>query len=69
MEIVDVRGLSCPIPVIRTKKIIDKGFTEIKVLGDNAVSCENVSRLARNCGYNIEFTVEDKNAWEIILTK
>lgn len=69
MEIVDVRGLSCPLPVIRTKKVIDKGAAEIKVLGNTAVSRENVSRLAHTCGYNIKNTVDDKNDWEMILNK
>lgn len=69
METVDVRGLSCPIPVIRTKKVIDKGAGEILVLGSSAVSRENVSRLAQTCGYEIDFKVDDKNAWEMILSK
>lgn len=69
MEIVDVRGLSCPLPVIRTKKAIDKGAAEIKVLGNTAVSRENVSRLAHTCGYDIKSTADDKNDWEMILNK
>jgi TusA-related sulfurtransferase len=31
METVDVRGLSCPMPVIRTKQAIDKGARELLV--------------------------------------
>lgn len=69
METVDVRGLSCPIPVIRTKIAIDKGAGEILVLGNSAVSRENVSRLAQTCGYTINFKSDDKNAWEMVLSK
>jgi tRNA 2-thiouridine synthesizing protein A len=51
---VDVRGLSCPIPVVRTRKAMDENPTEpVNVLVDSAVSKENVSRLAKAKGYSI----------------
>lgn len=54
---VDVRGLSCPIPVVKTKKAIDEHPGEpISVLIETDVSKENVSRLANSRGYSI--TVE-----------
>ena len=52
---VDVRGFSCPIPVVKTKKIIDANPKEmITVLLDSVVSKENVSRLAKSEGYSVE---------------
>lgn len=49
---VDVRGFSCPIPVVRTKEAIDKNPGEpLVVLVDTGVAKENVSRLARSRGY------------------
>ncbi|MBL7119528.1 MAG: sulfurtransferase TusA family protein [Dehalococcoidia bacterium] len=55
---VDVRGFSCPIPVVRTKKVIDENPKEqITVLVESAVSKENVSRLAQSRGYSV--TTED----------
>ena len=52
---VDVRGLSCPIPVVRTKKAIDEHPNEpLTVLVETAVSKENVSRLAQSRGYSVE---------------
>jgi tRNA 2-thiouridine synthesizing protein A len=51
---VDARGLSCPIPVIRTKKAMDENPTEsLDVLVETAVSKENVSRLAKSRGYSV----------------
>ncbi len=51
---VDVRGFSCPIPVVRTKKaIIENPNKEIIVLVESAVSKENVCRLAQSEGYSI----------------
>ena len=52
---VDVRGFSCPIPVVRTKKAITENPNqEITVLVESAVSKENVSRLAQSEGYSIQ---------------
>ncbi|MBQ1421030.1 MAG: sulfurtransferase TusA family protein, partial [Desulfovibrio sp.] len=46
----DCRGLTCPQPVINTKKLIAESHpAELFVLVDNPASLENVSRfLARN---------------------
>ena len=52
---VDVRGFSCPIPVVRTKRAIDENPGEpVVVLVETAVSKENVSRLASGKGYSVE---------------
>jgi tRNA 2-thiouridine synthesizing protein A len=58
---VDVRGFSCPIPVVRTKKAIEGHPGEpVTVLVETAVSKENVSRLAESKGYAVEVEeVED----------
>ena len=51
---VDVRGFSCPIPVVRTKKAMEQNPGQpLAVLTDNETSKENVSRLAENRGYQI----------------
>ena len=51
---VDVRGLSCPIPVLKTKEAMDDNpEAEIRVFGDTEASKENVSRLARSRGYEV----------------
>lgn len=66
---VDVRGFGCPIPVVRTKKVIDQNPNEkIMVLVESAVSKENVSRLAESKKYlvQIEETAEDE--YKMILT-
>ena len=52
---VDVRGFSCPIPVVRTKKAMEQNPREaLTVLIETAVSKENVSRLAESQGYSVE---------------
>lgn len=52
---VDVRGFSCPIPVVRTQKAIEEHPNEeLVVIVDTAVSRENVSRLARSKEYRVK---------------
>jgi selenium metabolism protein YedF len=54
---VDARGLSCPQPVILTKRVMDDNSgDEIITLVDNTTSLENVCKLAKSQGY--QFTVE-----------
>jgi tRNA 2-thiouridine synthesizing protein A len=59
---VDVRGFSCPVPVVKTKKAMETNpGKELTVLVETAVSRENVSRLARNQGYSINVeSVDDE---------
>ena len=52
---VDVRGFSCPIPVVRTRKAMEENPNEeLIVLVESAVSKENVSRLAQSEGYSTQ---------------
>ena len=52
---VDVRGYSCPIPVVRTKKVIEENPGQpLTVLVETAASKENVSRLANSKGYSVK---------------
>jgi len=52
---VDVRGFSCPIPVVRTKKAMEQNPKEVlTVMVETAVSKENVSRLAESQGYSVK---------------
>jgi tRNA 2-thiouridine synthesizing protein A len=54
MAEIDVRGYSCPIPVVKTKKAMDDNPREVlAVLVETAVSKENVSRLAMSRGYAV----------------
>jgi TusA-related sulfurtransferase len=62
---IDARGLSCPQPVVLVKKAIDKlGKGEIEVLLDTVTAKENVSRLARNTGFQVS---EEEKGEEFLL--
>jgi len=58
-KIVDTRGFSCPHPVIMTKKALDdKQAENITTIVDNKVALENVIRMVKSQGYDLN--VEDK---------
>lgn len=67
MKNIDCRGLSCPEPVIMTKRAL-KEDSEVTVTVDSRVPMENISRFAR--ALNIEPVVVEKDGeWIITLTK
>jgi len=67
MEI-DARGLSCPQPIIETKKVVDKKVTSLAVLVDNIAAKENVCRFAKAMKYDVAVLVTDYG-WKLELEK
>ncbi|HHY78080.1 MAG TPA: preprotein translocase subunit TatB [Clostridiales bacterium] len=53
---IDARGRSCPEPVLMTKKALQNNPEALEVLVDNMTAKENVTRFAKNSGYNVEVT-------------
>lgn len=65
---VDVRGLSCPIPVVKTQKAIDEHPNEVlNVMVETSVTKENVSRLAQSKGYTVKVE-EAGDEFRLLLT-
>lgn len=65
--ITDARGLSCPQPVILTKKALEANSNTATVLVDNDIAVENITRFAesRDLTVNVtenngEYTIEIK---------
>ncbi|MDD4802893.1 MAG: sulfurtransferase TusA family protein [Syntrophomonas sp.] len=69
MDTLDVKGLSCPIPVIKTKKAFDAGCQELQVTGTGNVSRENIIKFASSQGYAVKSVLEDPYEWSIIISK
>lgn len=67
MEI-DCRGLSCPEPVIRTKKAINDNPKSIDVLVDQRAPLENVQRFLKAMKYNVT-AAQEGDQWRISATK
>ncbi len=63
---VDAKGLSCPLPVVKTKKAMEENpKATISVLIDSNVAKENVTRLAESKKYSVK--VEEAGAEEFKL--
>jgi len=66
---VDVRGFSCPIPVVKTKKAIEENPDQpVTVLVETAVSKENVSRLAQSRQYSVETEKVAGDEYRVVLS-
>ena len=59
MKTIDARGLSCPEPVIMTRKALLSGEQSYEVLVDNPASRETVTRHAEHQGYSVSVSEQD----------
>lgn len=50
---VDVRGLSCPLPVMHTEQALQEGRDEITVLADSGTAKANVVHLLEDEGFSV----------------
>jgi len=56
MQIIDVWGKPCPIPVIETKKAMaEAGTVEILVKVDNSIAVQNLEKMAIGTGYEFSY--------------
>jgi TusA-related sulfurtransferase len=53
MKELDVRGLSCPMPLMHTKKAIEDDPTEILVHADSGTAKANVVAFLQDAGYAV----------------
>jgi len=68
-ETIDVRGRSCPEPVIRTRAALSTpGTNALKVLVDSRESLDNVKRMASGLGWGVTFE-EREGCYEISIEK
>ena len=65
---VDARGLSCPQPVLLTKRAIEKNEFPIEVLVDTVTSCENVRRMVESKNKKIELE-EYEGAFKLMINE
>ncbi|HYA12629.1 MAG TPA: sulfurtransferase TusA family protein [Thermodesulfovibrionales bacterium] len=69
-KIVDVRGLSCPQPVMMTLNEISKiNKGELVILVDTDTSKENVTRAARTQGWQVSDIQPEGIGYRITITK
>lgn len=68
MKEVDCIGLSCPIPVVNTKRELKNNPDGLDVLVDNVAAKENVTRFAQKMGYEVTISQENSN-WRLQIRK
>ncbi len=65
---VDVKGLSCPIPVVKTKKTMEENpKATISVLINSNVVKENVTRLAKSKKYSVKVEEAGAEDFKLVL--
>ena len=73
METLDVRDLSCPLPVLKTQKALEKGLTELQVVGTGNTSKQNVTKFAKTKGYEVQLNQENNpkndDEWQMVISK
>lgn len=69
MNKIDALGIECPMPVIMAKRIIKEGEKNFLVLVDNVVATENLEKMARQTGFDVEITKKEEKVYEVVFTK
>jgi tRNA 2-thiouridine synthesizing protein A len=65
---VDVKGLSCPIPVVKTKQVMEENpKATISVLINSNVAKENVARLAESKKYSVKVEEAGAEDFKLVL--
>lgn len=60
MKTIDTSGMSCPQPILMTKKALDVEKDGVDVIVDNNTAKENVRRFMQNAGYSV--TIEEMDS-------
>ena len=66
MDIIDVLGKPCPIPVIEAKKALGKpGAVNVLVRVDNEVAVQNLEKMAKGLGYRFSYEKKAADLYEV----
>lgn len=69
MTEVDVRGLSCPLPVMQTRKALDASAgNELVVLADSGTAKANIVHLLEDQGFAVNVQESDEE-YRIVATR
>lgn len=58
---VDVRGMSCPQPVLITKNALTSNPKEVEIIVDDNTAVNNISRFLKSSGYKYEVEEIDED--------
>ena len=66
---IDARGLACPEPVVRVQRGVKESPEGLRVLVDNRVAVENITRFAAARKYAVEVTDAGEGSFLLVLTR
>ena len=70
VQTVDCRGLSCPQPVLETRKALEESVaSQLRILVDNITSRENVKRFASSQGLGVQVRELGVDEFELLLER
>ena len=61
MKRMDTCGMSCPQPVLMTKKALEESPEGLDIIVDNNTAKGNVERFLKNSGYKVIITENEDN--------
>lgn len=66
---VDAMGEQCPIPVVKTKKVLDgiQGDAEVTVLVDNETAVQNLTRMGKHVGAEVVSEKKSDREFHVVL--
>ncbi len=66
MKTINCSGLDCPEPVVKAKNALENN-DKLKIILDNEVAANNVSRMAVNLGYQVDETYISDDQYELLI--
>ena len=68
-RILDVRGLSCPLPILRAKKNLSdlRAGETLQILLTDPSSLKDFEALCQTCGHSLESWTEENGIYTILL--
>lgn len=66
MKTINCSGLDCPEPVVKAKNALEKN-DRVKIIVDNEVAANNVSRMAVNLGYQVDETKISDDKYQLLI--
>ena len=67
---IDARGDACPLPVVKAKKAIAelRGPGEVEVLVDNEIAVQNLTKMAKQKGYQCQSEKISDDEYKVMIT-